>query len=450
MKKVISLIAVLSMAFPAFAEDVDVTFSGDFRTRGMYEMVQGLDEAADDRNDNAWSGQFRIGSAWNAGEKLSGQVSFLANTQWGGDAEGRALNSSDFEVYEAFATWLMSDTTKIRVGRGVYTVADGTVVAENLFEDLPYSFDGAIYTNEMDWARMDVFFARMADLRGDTNSTFFVADPAINANVSADLGNGESGDHTDVFGVNFDLKILPDMFNMSNVHIMQVKRDSIAAANATTVDGTTIPVGSPVPITELPSEDYIRYGLTLGGDIAGFDFRGTYAGYSGDVDDGDLEGSMIDVELGYEMKDMMGARFHVLHHIDSGDEDATDDKSETYDSFFYDLHQNAGLMDVVRWGNSTYTQVGLTLEPKDDLTLDIRYIMFEKTEEADAANLANITAAAGAGSDTDLGSEIDIELTQKYESGLAISARYGMFMPGDAFATDDTYSQFWLQASMSF
>ncbi len=443
MKKIISLIALLGLAFPAVAEDVDVTFSGDFRTRGLYEMVQGFDDNGKARNDNAWSGQFRIGSAFNAGEKLSGQVSFLANTRWGQDIQAganglpeSAVNSSAFEVYEAYATWLMSDTTKLRVGRGVYTVADGTIVAENLFEDLPYSFDGAIYTNEMDWARMDVFFARVADFRGQTFT-------AGNLN----FGNQARGDQGNVFGANFDLKILPDMFNLANVHVMQIKRDAIAGAPGSM------------------DADLIRYGLTLGGDAAGFDFRGTYAGYSGDEGAGDLDGSMIDLELGYEMTDLMGARLHVLYHTDSGDEDtagaisSSDGDNQTYDSFFYDQHQNAGLMDVVRWGNSTYLQVGLTLEPKDDLTLDIRYLKFEKTEQADAASLANIVVdqagapltSAGRNSDDDLGSEIDIELTQKYESGLAITARYGLFMPGDAFGPNaDNYSQFWLQASMSF
>ena len=43
MKKIISLVTLMALAFPASAEDVDVSFSGDFRLRGQHEMVQGFD-----------------------------------------------------------------------------------------------------------------------------------------------------------------------------------------------------------------------------------------------------------------------------------------------------------------------------------------------------------------------------------------------------------------------
>ena len=428
MKKIISLVALMALAFPASAEDVDVSFSGDFRVRGQYDIVQSFDDAADDRNGNDWSSQFRIGSAWNAGEEISGQISFLANAHWGGDTDSRevAENASNFDVYELYATWLLSDTTKIRVGRGVYTLADGTIVSENFFEDLPFSFDGIIYTHEMDWARLDAFFARLEN--DGANSVAAAADNRT---------------HADTIGLNLDLKFLPDAFSMANVHVLQVNKDAT---------------------THAPADiDYLRYGLTLAGDVGAVDFRGTYAAYSGDISiptttsEGDYSGSMYDLELGFNMRDLMGARFHVLLHSDSGDEDGNvtataappaSDDNDRYDGFFYNRHDNAGLMDVIRWGNSTYTQLGISFEPQDDLVFDIRYIMFEKTESKDTVQHELGAVALGTGDD--VGDEIDFSVTHKYENGLEIQARYSMFSPGNAFAGDDDYSQFFLQASLEF
>src|SRR5690606_23151470 len=118
-------------------------------------------------------------------------------------------------------------------------------------------------------------------------------------------------------------------------------------------------------------------------------------------------------------------------HNDSGDDGKSADKVKTYDAFFYEKHNNAGLMDILRWGNLNYIQAGVSLKPMDNTTVDVRYLMFKAVEKADGTNFGTGYTLTTDNTKDDIGSEIDVAVTHNYEGGFSITARLGQFMPGD-------------------
>src|SRR5690606_20659827 len=126
----------------------------------------------------------------------------------------------------------------IKAGRGALDLADGTVVAKNDWEQLPYTFEGVYGAYFTEWANIGLF-----GVKGMTDGGSDVA-PDVN-----------------FYGVSFDFKNLPEWLKMANLHVLQSK------ATATVTND---------------KESVLRYGITLKGDSSGIDYRVTYAGQTGE------------------------------------------------------------------------------------------------------------------------------------------------------------------------
>jgi hypothetical protein len=231
----------------------------------------------------------------------------------------------------------------------------------------------------------------------------------------------------------------------ANLHVVQVKRDETANGGG------------------LTKQSNMKAGAVVTGDVAGLDWRLNYEmedGENGSATTTDISTSMMDVELGYSIPSAMNARVYAGMHTDSGTKSGTDD--ETYDGFHYDEHNNAGLMDVFGWGNLTYTRVGATFAPSDDISVAVEYLMFSQTEKEDVNNGATAftdsdTGTAGTQAfdttEDDLGTELDVTVTKKYTNNFNISASYRMFSPGDEFKTaglEDSYNQLYIEGKLTF
>mgnify|MGYP002623992675 CR=1 FL=1 len=457
MRKLLALLAVLTMVSAAHAEN-NFNMSSEFRLRATNDQnTTGNDDNG--LTQNRWDNRLKLGMDFNAGEKFSAHGTFLHNSHWGQDLTGVTNPTGDsgtaihdgvgtgqnmLLVNEAYGTWLLNDSTALRFGRGAMTIGDGSVVSVNEWEATPYAFDGAMVTHDMEFGRLSGFYVKFTDWNlAQGQAVVGPEDPETNA-----------------YGLNLDIKAVPDVIKMLNVHVIKVKQDEFQ-------DGAT----------HVPGEDTMRYGLTVAGETMGLDFRATYASYTGEhiselgtgsaAANQDISSNMMDAEIGYTLADVMGFLLHFLYHSDTGNSTgATDD--ETYDSFFYEKHKNGGLMDVFGWGNLTYMQAGVSLAPMDSMTVGLNYIMFSQTEKAGgvihgANGSAFGTVAAAGGTHTelatedDLGTEIDLWATKKYDNGFEITARYSMFTPGDEFKTanpattqEDSYNQIELEARMTF
>ncbi len=426
MKRLLSFLAVAAIVPAAHATDFNM--GAEYRLRFQHDgNAAGVKDGV---TTNAFEHRVRLAPTFHAGERFTFHADLLHNNVWG-VGHTNALPVQDeanmLYVYQAYGSWMVNDDFMLRFGQAAMTMGDGTVVAANDWERNPYAFTGVMGTYDMEFGRLSFFGVKFADPAADTTGAApTVADPESNA-----------------FGLAYSVKALPEFLNMVNVHVIQVNTDRLDAdANST-------------------SEEQLRYGLTVAGETAGVDYRATYAAHTGELRDAaaaktDREGSMYHIEVGYSLPDMMNTRFYVAYHSDSGQKDGTD-KVQSYDSFFYDKHNNAGLMDVVNWGNLTYISAGVTLSPMEDLDLGLHYHMFSRTEKTDgvvAGNNGGILSNFDDDKDA-IGSEINLVATQRYSDDFQIQAWVGQFMPGDYLKLStgpdrESYTQFFVEAKMTF
>lgn len=443
MKKLIALLAVLGFVPYAYAADgADFSHSGEFRLQYQNDMNKNLDDDVADSPIQNWHQRLRWGTNVRAGEKMNAHFTLVHNADWGSNADqtpdgvsgladadgdgnidaGETIGTENLLIVnEAYMSWMVNDSWMIRAGRGAMTMADGRFVSANEFEAVQKAFDGAMATWDHEMVRLSLF--AVEGVKGAAFNSF-----------------GR------FYGVAADFKTLPSFLKAAHVHVVQVKRDMNASTALTA------------------KQDNMKIGAMISGDMAGADYRLNY-----EMEDGedkavggnktDISTSMIDVEAGFTLAAMMNTRLFLGYHMDSGNSKTptatTDD--ETYDGFHYDSHDNAGLMDVVGWGNLTYMRFGLGMQPADDITVGFEYLMFTQTEKKDNVYGGTIGGAAGAtagdATEDDIGSEWDVWVTKKYTNNFNISARYGMFSPGDEFKAanqEDAYSQIYVESKLTF
>lgn len=449
MKKLVGLLAALAL-LPS-AQAGELAHSAEYRLR--YQVDQDKDGVSGGQGStNDWMQRFKLGSTFRSGEKLTGQLTLLHNSTWGhsglyqsaataqtgdtglGKMDGTDNGENLVLVNEAYGSWMASNELLIRFGRGALAMADGRVIGVNDWGPTPNAFEGVLFTWDKEFARFNAYGVKFAQLTGTS-----VSDPEVNS-----------------YGLNVDWKTLPEFLKMVNLHVIQVNVDSDNSGTLATPPGA------------VPKESRMRYGLVVSGDAMNVDYRLTYAAHTGKYSNypgatetsTDREGSMIDAELGYRLPDWMNSRISFLYHTDTGDKDGvTDNKLTTYDPYFYEKHDNAGWMDIYLWGNLTYMQLRYTMDIMDDLSFAAQYLIFSQTEKTGSTTpgtnsfLSGAAAtAATATTENALGTELDLAVAKKYEGGLTITARAGMFSPGAEYAStnSDAYTQLFLEGKMAF
>jgi hypothetical protein len=438
MKRFALLIAGLAVSASAVAaEDVEFKNSAEFRVRYMNDINATGQEASGQKADT--TGRFKLNVSARKGEKLQAYASLVHNSAFGGaqagvsattneTAYGTATANNLLIVNRAWGLWKATDSLVFKVGRFGLEVADGAVLAENDWEALPTAHEGLA-------AIWDTSFAGVAFFAVKTDE--FTA------------ASGNSDPERNLYGISADIKNMPEMIKMANIHFLQVNKDEAT--------GTT-PVGA---------QNLQHIGLTIGGDISNILYKVTGAFQSGVYSktaaaEQKLSANMLDLMVGYSMPDVMGLKVTVGYHMDSGDDDPAAGDNKTYQPLYYDKHNYAGLMDVVRWGNLTYFDVNATMMAMTDLEIGLGYYMFSKTNDKDATTFgerytgaSQLSAVTGKAGEKDLGSEFDLFANKSYDSGLKIGARFGAFMPGTFLKdgspkADKTIMQGMLQASLAF
>jgi hypothetical protein len=438
MKKILFAFASLALIQSAAAQDgADIKWNAEMRFRFTDTENTPVAKSA---YDNETVQRTKIGATFTKGEDLTATVTLLNAATWGnagttntsGSLTSDTLESVTF-VYEAFAFWKAMDNFALKIGRGALDLADGSVVSKNDWQQTPYAFEGASGVYFTDWANINIF-----GVKGMNDG--------IDAGPDGILGTADDVANTadvNFYGASLDFKNLPEAIKMLNFHIMESK--------ATGIDGAPF-LGPEV------KDSKMRMGVTVKGDISAFDYRATYAMYTGEREDAgvtvDNKASMLDAEVGFALPDMMNMRLNVGYHTDSGDDDLATGDVKSYDPFFYEKHANAGLMDVVGWGNSTYIKAGVALEPMEMTKVGVDYYMFTKTEKNDFIyNDAHTNALGGITNtaDDDVGSEIDVWATKALSNGAELNGRIGMFNAGKAWGTtNEDVTDFSLGATFHF
>ena len=454
MRRVLAVAALVAFMPTANAQDkakADFSHNGELRLRYWLSQNPGAQEDTQSTDSDVHS-RFKLGTTFKASEKVSAHLGVLHNATFGEDTNTDQVSSTGdngaeniLTVNEAYGNWMFSDDMSFRVGRQNYQIADGTLIGYNDWEANPGAFEGLLGNWEAGFGKFQLFMFKYRDLTATgthpTNGSSASADPEHNA-----------------YGINFDMKTTPEWFKALNVHVVKDNADAIAATTA----------GTP-SVQDTSGMDLLRYGVMAGFNFAMVDLKawyemqgGSYSQISntGAKTEVDAKGSMMQAEVGFNMENFMGSRFHFRYHQDSGNDGTSTGEVGKYDPYFTEAHNGAGMMDLFGWGNLTYMQLGWAGKMNDKTSFGAAYSMFSRTEKGtgtDAVVEGSMGSPLPAGdiAKDDIGSELDLWAEHMYDGGLSTLLQVGYFMPGDYYdnpTTDagDKVIQVLVQGKMSF
>lgn len=440
------LLALLTFAFVnvAFAQEVEIKHSGEFRARYLNHRnttAQDVTASGKDADSTDIDHRFKLNIVARKGESLQAGLTVLHASGWGeanDPTTGSQIPSArdDFDddnmlfVSRAWGWWKSNDSVSFRFGRVGLEFGDGSVFSENDWEQFPVSHDGVIGLWDINLGRFTFFGVK---------------------NRERGVGTLDNDAEENMYGIAFDFKNVPAFIKIFNIHFLQLTQDEF---------------GSP----DSSKDNRQHLGLAIGGDTFGFIYKvagayqlGKTSGTASGVPfDADNNAWMYDVLGGYQLSSLRNFKVTAGYHQDSGDKDLSDNqKNEAYNTLFYDRHNNAGLMDVLRWGNLTYWSANASISLLDDLDGGVSYLNFTRTSTG-----ANVTptvygpnySLSDVATNDELGSEIDAWVNKTYpSSGFQIGGRFGTFMPGDAIKQmplaqmrDRSIYQWMLQGALSF
>lgn len=461
MKKFVAIAALMATMPSAFAADgkMDASVNAEYRLRYQYD---GDGRKFNNDKNTPLSSVFqrvKIGGTFKSGEKLSAHVSLLHNALWGQYDDLTATNASTHDtgtaytqgitnnqnmmlVNQAYATWILNESIALKVGRGNATLGDGSIISANDWMAQPYSFDGVLAHYEQEMFRASLAYVKAIDNVSEKLNPLSPNGGSASANAA--------DPEVKFYSASLDWKALPEVIKMAHLNVVKVNKDQMKFS----IDPNN---------TLIPSNDETRWNAVVAGDVVGLDYKLNYGFYSGESVSAntETEGSMIAAELGYSLPSLLKSRVYVGYHVDSGDDSTTANKKEGYDSFYYEQHGNSGLMDVVKWGNLTFVKLGWTASPMDQVDVGVHGWMFSRTNSGEKMQRGFNQAKAGdsngeltAAGNQDIGKEIDLVASKKYDNGLTITSWVGYFMPGDYLKTqygnDDAYTQVFVEGKMTF
>ncbi len=169
-----------------------------------------------------------------------------------------------------------------------------------------------------------------------------------------------------------------------------------------------------------------------------YDIEGAYQ--TGQRGFRDISAYGIALNAGYTWEQRWRPTIHAGYVFGSGDHDPNDEKSETFSNLFPDAHRHLGAMDYAGWSNISAVKLGLTISPRENLSIGADSHWLSLAEEQDAwyrAGGFNIgtppefyrRAVPGAGKR--LGNELDIYATCLYREHLDLQLGLSKFFVGE-------------------
>ena len=447
--------------FASAAEDTEIKFSGDFRVR--YENFQNpsaVYNASD--SESHVNHRLRLNTALRKGENLTAGLSLIHAAEWGSHTgvadsslnsngtgntdDGTKNGTNDAQnmilVNRAWGAWKYTNLVNFQFGRIGLELADGTVMSENDWEQTPTSQDGLVINWEVNFGRFEFF-----TIKTNEYGPGFISHDA----------------ERNLYGISLDIRTLPEWIKILNAHFIQVVKDE-------TGTGAT----SSPPYLAGAKVNEQRVGATLSGDKGRFLYRlsGAYVFGQGVTQTPtqntlNISEYMMDSTIGVYLTSSQTFKTTFRYHMDSGSKDLSTEQVHGYESFYYDIHNYGGFMDVIRWGNLTSASGALIYAPSEDVEVGLTYHYFTHTVKSDVNAASGATASptlfgpeyktlVASPSVTELGHEVDLSFKKSFDSGLKFQTVAAAFLPGAALksATDPKQDriifEYFAQASIEF
>ena len=407
MKRIILSVfaAAVTAAWAIPASAGDVTFSGQYRLRGEYIDNTDFNEDLQDTTD-FWTQRVRLTANAKATDDVSAKITLQDTRTWGSAGTAGLLSDSGntLDFHEAYlnVTDIFGAPVSLRVGRQELAYGDERLIGSFGWSNQGRAFDGAKLMYSNDAVNVDAFTATITEDTGATN------------------------DDTYFNGVYATLKqIIPN--NTLDVYLLHL-------TSGTSDADTTYTLGA-----------------RLKGAVAGVDYTVELPYQFGDDSTGvDISAWALAVKAGYTLPTPMKIRVGAEYDLATGqDPDETD--VTVFNNLFPTNHAHFGIADVTganQWSNIQAWSVNASVDLNEKTRLYVAYWDFSQDEIAAIAGSS--FDPVGNNSD-ELGSEIDLIATYKYNNNLNIEAGAARFFAGDAAGTDpDDRDWAYLQITANF
>ncbi|MCW0220279.1 MAG: alginate export family protein [Prosthecobacter sp.] len=196
--------------------------------------------------------------------------------------------------------------------------------------------------------------------------------------------------------------------------------------------------------------DFITLGTRFKGDplkLAGWDYTFELAGQAGQVRGQDLRAFATHLEAGYNwLQTPWKPRLALEYSYGSGDGDAADGKTGTFQNLFPTNHPPYGFMDTLSWQNMHNLVLRLAAQPhpKIKTTLDLHGFWLADTGDAwYRANGTTQVRPINGSASNQAGAELDFTINTKLTAHLDMLIGYSRFFAGqyldDTGAGDDAH-----------
>jgi len=383
-----------------------LTFSLQERIRGEWrENNYDFDNSATALTDDAWLlERTRIGVEWKAKPWLRFFVEGQDTREFFADrpnvlGQFGAEGDDAFDLRQGFIEVGDPKHLSLQVGRQVLVYGDKRLISSGEWGNASRTFDALrLHYQHDDWW-----------LEAFASSVVKLSDGRFNESTWFD---GSSGNDQFFSGLYFSTKALG--FQTTDIYALELHQNDAG--------GT----------------DFLTLGTRWSGDplkLNGWDYAVEMAAQTGDLKGEDLEAFAGHWDVGYNwLSSAWKPRLGLEYSYASGDNQADDGRTTTFQNLFPTNHLYYGFMDLFAWQNLHNPALHFSLQPTKSVKLMLDYHCFWLASTNDAWYRANITSTArsiSAGASSYAGSELDFTVAWKATKYLDVQAGYSHFFAGD-------------------
>lgn len=412
--RILSLGLCLLFVFPAFAQDDDrFSFNGQIRHRTEHDA---RDFDANDANSSFHLLRTRVGLNVAVASDVSAFIQIQDARLFGSENSNQGRGTLDgsapaLDFHQAYfkVTSIFDSPFTIQIGRQELAYGNQRLIGSVGWSNIGRSFDAGRLSFQSETATVDFFAAQLVG--------------------SGSLSTGQS-----LYG-------LYTTFSPADQH---------------TIDGFVIVDNNTREITEGPDEGESMLGrYTVGtyvhGTPSALDYELELIYQGGNMAAGepatqqDISAYLVSGALGYTFPSANKPRVGIQYTLLSGDESTTDNESNSFNTLFATNHKFYGFMDFFPGslsGQGLHNLTGsLSISPSNKLNFRIDVHQF---------TLAQSVSTNGA---DNLGQEIDLTSSFKYNKQFSIQAGLSAFFPGevtDSVRGEDTAYWLYLMTVVNF
>lgn len=319
------------------------------------------------------------------------------------------------DVFDILQAWMeFGDEHKglsLKVGRQPFNYGDQRLLGNPQWSNPTRAWDGARLRYAEDTWQVDLFTGSPVNFVNNrwNQSDYFNTREARNAIVS---------------GLYFSSKALIPWQSTTDFYLLNENAQKVPGMAGAPIGATgktniwtlgTLMKGDP---KKLHNWDYDIEMAAQYGRVAGLDHK-AFAGHWG---------------IGYNFEHLWKPRLGVQYNYASGDNNANDGKSTTFQNLFPGNHALYGFMDTTGWMNLQNPQLNFSIQPTPKLKLTFDYNLYWNATNNDAWYGANTTStvrpvnAAARRASSFRGQEFDLNAYYKFNAHIAFQTGYSIFL----------------------